>query len=351
MYNPFVGIYKFILALLVVAIHVEPFTGDLAFYINNCLARIAVPSFFVLSAYFLFDKLINNDWDVKIFKKNQIHLAKYYGIWLLIHSPVILFRLWETSTDIPHFIWLVFQAVCLKGPYGALWFLPATIMAVALVYWIGKKIGPYPCLLISFPLFLFAALETEYFVLIENIAWMEIVNSGLVAVFGWLANGLTFGFFFCSIGFYIAYTKKKNRNMKLDITAMIISAILLFVETTIVRDYKLGVSYGAMLLLIPTVYYIVQVLLRLPNTTHSGLIAKARYLQNMSLLIYPMHFAIMELMEFLLRNNKTYAGSTILQYFVVCTINLGLGALILYFGEKKNIKIAKMLYGKSAPPV
>ncbi|MBP3677079.1 MAG: acyltransferase [Agathobacter sp.] len=346
MYNPFVGIYKFILALLVVAIHVEPFSGDLAFYTNNCLARIAVPSFFVLSAYFLFDKLINNDWDAKIFWKNQKHLAKYYGIWLLLHSPVVLTRLWETATDIPNYIWLVVQAVCLKGPYGALWFLPATMMAVALVYWIGKKCGPYVCLVISFPLFFFAALETEYFGLIEDIAWMEVVNNGLVAVFGWLANGLTFGFFFCSIGYYIAYTKNKKRTMQFDMIKLVLAAILLFVETTIVRDYKLAVSYGAMLFLIPTVYYIVQILLRLPKTADSNFIAKARFLQNLSLLIYPMHFAIMELMEFFLRDNKTYMSNTVLQYIVVCTINLILGALIIYLGEKKNLKVAKALYGK-----
>lgn len=346
MYNPFVGIYKFILAMLVVAIHVEPFSGDLAFYINNCLARIGVPSFFVLSAYFLFDKLIHNNWNHDIFVKNQKHLAKYYGIWLLLHSPVVLSRLWETSTDIPNYIWLVFQAVCLKGPYGALWFLPATIMAVTLVYLIGKKWGPYPCLLISFPLFFFAALETEYIGLIKDIAWMKVVNDGLVAVFGWLANGLTFGFFFCSIGFYIASTKNKQRNIKFDVTVLIISAVLLVIETTVVRDYELAASYGAMLLLIPTVYFIVQILLRLPTTSDTKLIKTARYLQNMSLLIYPMHFAIMELMEFILKDNKVYMGSTTLQYIIVCAINLSLGALIIYLGEKKNIKIAKALYGK-----
>ena len=346
MYNPFIGIYKFILALLVVAIHVEPFNGDLAFYLNNCLARIAVPSFFILSAYFLFDKLINNNWDSKIFIKNQIHLGKYYGIWLLLHSPVVLSLLWKTASDIPNYIWLVFQAVCLKGPYGALWFLPATILAITLVYLIGKRWGPYACLVISFPLFLFAALETEYFGLIKNIAWMEMVNNGLVAIFGWLANGLTFGFFFCSVGFYIAYTKNKKRNIKFDVTFLICSAILLVIETTIVRDYKFAVSYGAMLLLIPTVYFTVQILLRLPKTSNSTFIRQARYLQNMSMLIYPMHFAIMELMEFFLRNNKTYMNSTVLQYLIVCSINLVLGAAIIFMGEKKNLKIAKLLYGK-----
>ena len=346
MYNPFVGIYKFILALLVVAIHVEPFSGDLAFYLNNCLARIAVPSFFVLTAYFLFDKLLRSNWDVKIFWNNEKHLAKYYGIWLLFHSPIFLSRLWETATDMPNYIWLVFQAITLKGVYGALWFLPATMMAIALVYFIGKKWGPYPCLVISFPFFFFAALETEYYTLIKDFVWMESINQGLIAVFGWLANGLTFGFFFCSIGFYIAYTKEKKRTLSIDLIKATLAIVLLFVETTIIRDYKLGVSYGAMLFLIPTVYYIVQILLHLPTTSNEAFIKKTRFLQNLSLLIYPMHFAIMEIMEYLLRNNKFYMSNTVLQYFIVSLINLLLGSLIIYLGESKKLKFARLLYGK-----
>ena len=47
---------------------------------------------------------------------------------------------------------------------------------------------------------IFGIYISEYFALIKDIAWMESINAGLVAVFGWLANGLTFGFFFCSIG-------------------------------------------------------------------------------------------------------------------------------------------------------
>lgn len=346
MYNPFVGIYKFILSILVVAIHVEPFTGDAQFYISNYLARIAVPSFFVLSAYFLFDKLLNNNWDKTIFIKNEKHLAKYYGVWLLLHLPVVIYKIYGTSDGVCDFIWKLFQAICLKGPYGALWFLPATIMAMALVYFIGKKLGPHICLIISFPLFFFAALETEYFALIEDILWMEKANSFLVTIFGWLANGLTFGFFFCAIGFYIAYNKNKVRNLKFDIIATVTSFVLLFIETTIVRNYKLGVSYGAMLFLIPTVYYMVQVLLNLKPTSNLRIINTSRYLQNMSLLIYPMHFAIMELMEYFLRNNKIYMGSTTLQFMVVTTITCGISVIILYLGENKKSKIAKAFYGK-----
>lgn len=347
MYNPYIGIFKFILSILVVAIHVEPFTGDVAFFLNNCIARIAVPSFFVYSSYFLFDKLIQNNWDKKIFIQQEKHLAKYYGIWLILHAPVILYRLQQTSDGTLDFIWKVIQAVCLKGPYGALWFLPATMMAVALVYLIGKKSSPLLCLIISFPLFFFAALETEYYVFIKDIAWVEQINSLLVAIFGWLANGLTFGFFFCSIGFYMAYHKGKSRTLQIDLIKAVLAFAILFVETKIIRDYKLGVSYGAMFMLIPTVYYIAQVLLHMKKTSNIKTISMAKHLQNMSLLIYPMHFAIMELLEFFLQNNTIYVSSTLLQFIVVCIVTCMISAFIIYLGETKKLKPAKALYGKA----
>lgn len=344
MYNPFIGIYKFILSLLVVAIHVEPFTGNVAFYLNNCIARIAVPSFFVLSSYFLFDKLLNNNWNKQIFIKQQKHLTKYYLIWLIIHSPVVIYRISETSNGALSFIWQLFQAICLKGPYGALWFLPATLLAVWLVYHIGKRTSPIACLCISFPFFLFAALETEYFALIQNISWMEKVNNFLVMIFGWLANGLTFGFFFCSIGFYIAYTKNKKRKIKIDIVLATISFILLFQECHIIRKYQLGVSYGAMLLLIPTVYYIVQVLLQMK--TEKNIIPQAKYLQNMSLLIYPMHFIIMETTDYIMHENTIYNSSTVLQFVIVTFITCTISMIIIKLGSSKRFKIFSCLYGK-----
>lgn len=344
-YNPYVGIYKFILSLLVVAIHVEPFTGDIAYYINNCIARIAVPSFFILSAYYLFDKLLNNNWDKKIFIKTEKHLAKYYLVWLLLHSPVVILRLYENSTSVPHFIWQLFQAVCLKGPYGSLWFLPATILAFALVYYLGRKTSPVLCLCVSFPFFLFAALEIEYHALIKDIAWMEVVNEFFVAIFGWLANGLTFAFFFCAIGFYIAYTKNKVRSIKKDTILAIISFTLLFIECHIIRKYELTGSYGgAMLALIPTTYYIVRVLLQLKSKEILNPLAK--YLQNMSMLIYPMHFAIMEILDFIFRNNSIYNSSTTLQYIIVTTLTCSLSIIILKLSNIKNLKIMSILYGK-----
>ena len=54
--NPYIDITKFIMALLVVAIHVRPADGELGFIIANVIARVADPMFFIITAYFLFAK-------------------------------------------------------------------------------------------------------------------------------------------------------------------------------------------------------------------------------------------------------------------------------------------------------
>lgn len=346
MYNPYVGILKFILSILVIAIHVQPFDGDLAFFINNCIARLAVPIFFILSSYFLFDKLLSQNWNKQIFYKQQKHLAKYYLIWVVLNLPFILKQLLESTDSIMQFIWKLVQGILLKGPYGALWFLPASLLALTLVYYIGKRTSPLLCLILSFPFFLFATVQIEYNAFVRDIDWINTTNHFLTSIFGWLANGLNVGFFFCSMGFYIAANKSKARNIKHDIIKAFLSIVLLLIETTLIRTYSLGVDYWAMFFIIPSTYYIVQIVLNLKTTADKRMVFIAKQLQSLSLLIYPMHYAIMDLMKYFFADFATYKDSTTFQFVVVLIITLSLSVLLVFWGEKKNIKHVKILYGK-----
>lgn len=360
MFNPYVGLCKFIMALLVVAIHVEPFTGDIAFYYNNCLARIADPMFFTLSAYFLFDKLLASNWDSSVFMKQIKRLLKYYGVWLVIYSPVILSRTWERTDSIFDFIWQVVKQVFLSGPYGALWFLPALLLGLILTYVVGKRTSPLFCMVISFPFFLLSVVQMEYFALVKDVAWLTTINDFFVDIFGWLGNGVNFGWFFCSMGLFIASNKEKQRNFGVDVRDIIIFFSVLIMECTLIREYSLGISYGVMFTLIPVTYYLMQVILQIPkevakyrvtdtdkttdsvqnNPTH----ALTKYLQDMSLLIFPLHYGIMEGMEYLMQDQTWYMSSTTIQYVIVILITCGISTIILYFGKK--YPIFRSFYGK-----
>lgn len=363
MFNPYVGLCKFIMALLVVAIHVEPFTGDVAFYYNNCLARIADPMFFTLSAYFLFDKLLASNWDETVFAKQIKHLLKYYGVWLVIYSPVILSRTWARTDNIIEFIWQVIKQIFLSGPYGALWFLPALLLGLILTYAIGKRTSPRFCLVISCPFFLLSVVQMEYFALVKDIEWLTAINDFFVGIFGWLGNGVNFGFFFCSMGLYIASNKEKKRNFSIDLRDLIIFTVVLALECTMIREYSLGISYGVMFTLIPVTYYLMQVMLQIPeevtkyracdesDTSKASITLQnqnshpvAKYLQDMSLLIFPLHYGIMEGMEYLMQDQSWYMSSTTIQYVIVILITCGISAIILFLGKK--YKLFRVFYGK-----
>ena len=52
-----IDIAKFVMAILVVAIHVRPFTGQTAFVYDDIIARIADPLFFQITAFLFFEKI------------------------------------------------------------------------------------------------------------------------------------------------------------------------------------------------------------------------------------------------------------------------------------------------------
>lgn len=344
MFNSYIGILKFLMSLLVVAIHVKPFSGNIAFYYNDCIARIADPVFFTLSSYFLFDKLLKNNWDFKIYIKHLKHLLKYYFIWLLVFSPLIIMRTLSRTDDVITCIYELFKQVFLSGPYGALWFLPALLLGLMLTYLIGKRYGTKICLFISFPFFFLTIIETEYYFLIKDIAWIEYINEFFITIFGWLGNGINYGFFFCSLGLFIASQKQKTRSFRLDIIKLILSILLLVGECTIIRTFHLGLSYGAMFFLIPVSYYLMYIVLNLNQPNNIKIESISKYLQNMSLLIFPLHYGIMEVLEYLLQKKIWYTSSSTLQYIIVILITCIISALILKLAKKHSL--FKIFYGK-----
>ena len=61
-----IDIAKFIMAILVVAIHVRPFSGEAAFVYDDIVARIADPLFFQITAFLFFEKVFREDGNVRL---------------------------------------------------------------------------------------------------------------------------------------------------------------------------------------------------------------------------------------------------------------------------------------------
>lgn len=128
--NSSIDFLKLGLSFLIVALHIFPVSGMkgveglISYEIVNGITRIGVPTFFVISGYFLRNKLQD--------KMYLLHYGKrillLYFVWQLIYLPDLIrfYQLGRFDT---------FQAI-LKLIYGYwhLWYLLATVGGVVLLY-------------------------------------------------------------------------------------------------------------------------------------------------------------------------------------------------------------------------
>ena len=84
--------FRFIAALLIIAIHTSPLgsfseTGD--FMLTRIIARVAVPFFFMTSGFFLISRYAYNNSKLWMFVKKT---ALIYGVAMLIYIPINIYN-------------------------------------------------------------------------------------------------------------------------------------------------------------------------------------------------------------------------------------------------------------------
>lgn len=167
--------FKLILSFLVITIHMQPLFGEdslVGWLISNGIARIAVPCFFIISGYFISEKLD----DGKYLKKYLLHLLVVYIVWSLIYLPVYYQEIEPRS----------FITFALLGYYH-LWFLPALITGVLFLKIAKLFIKKDKILLFTGMLFFIIGFVMEY--------------KGLYYRF--YCNGLFFGYPFLVLGYVV----------------------------------------------------------------------------------------------------------------------------------------------------
>lgn len=196
--------FKIFLSILVIAIHLSPLfeKGALSgWLISNGIARITSPCFFIIIGYYIYNRI----GDGKAVRKQVLHLLLLYAVWTIIYSPLIFYK-----TSI--------KSVILGLTMGVfnLWFLPAAIIGI-LVLFFAKKYIKNDIYLIIAALMLF--IGGYYFSMSENIIYLY-------------RNALTIGFPFILLGYYIRkHFKPENIQDSSFIIVIAIGIIAVIMES------------------------------------------------------------------------------------------------------------------------
>lgn len=131
---------KLIAAFLVVAIHTSPLSScsaDADFILTRVAARLAVPFFLMVTGYFLLPQyLFAKSMDQRPLLRFLKKIALLYGAAILLYLPVNFYAGHFYGADAA----TILKRVLVDGTFYHLWYLPALLLGLVVVYAIGYRL-------------------------------------------------------------------------------------------------------------------------------------------------------------------------------------------------------------------
>lgn len=196
---PGLDILKFIMALLIVAIHSEAVNEfPIVYEVTNPVIMSAVPMFFVISAFLLFRKIRQSQLSGQQERGILLHftwrLFLLYSFWMVVQFPLVIHTRHYLSMSFIEFIYNFLLDIAFRSTFHGAWFFSALVVGTWLIYFASKMLKDKTIWIL--PLFvalyiyhadeLSVQYQTFWFWYQENIINPQ--NSFLVSLF-WISAG------------------------------------------------------------------------------------------------------------------------------------------------------------------
>lgn len=312
----FAGIdyFRFAAAFMVIAIHTSPlsFWNETAdFLVTYCLARVAVPFFFMVTGYFVLAPYLSSNFRKKralrrFFLKNT---TLYLGVSLL-YLPVILY-----SGKLPDSIPTLLKQLFFDGTFYHLWYFPAVLTGcflLALLCRVSLSFAAW----VSFAAYVFGLLGDSYYGAAREI---PVISSLLDAVFQiskHTRNGIFFAPVFLLTGALIAVYRLRLPKKTCSL-GLAISLVFLLAEGYATYAFDLQKHNSMYLFLLPTLFFLFELLLTVPG--HAP-----EWIRSSSMLLYIIHPAVLVVLRGMAKAaNLTpiLVDQTLIRYLAVCGLS------------------------------
>ncbi len=172
-----IDLLKVILSIAVIAIHVNPFGrfGEIIFPI----CRIAVPIFFIISSYFLFNKLSNSSNPKEVIINFIKRNLKLYLFWFIVLLPITFMTREYYNYGFIEAIRKILIDFLLSSTFIASWYIMALLQSVLIVYILSKKIPDKVLLAFSMIIYLVCCLFSNYQNLLYGSSVLEFYNNNI----------------------------------------------------------------------------------------------------------------------------------------------------------------------------
>lgn len=329
--------FRMVAAFLVVSIHTSPFlsiNGTLDFAFTRIIARVGVPFFYMVTGYFLLGGILSGSKESCTALRNfTIKTCKIYGLAILFYLPANLYA------KQPEGFSKLLKMLFVDGMFYHLWYFPAVILGVWVVWFLLKKLSPSCTFIICVALYLLGLLGDSYYGITEAFPLLKSIYDVFFAVSAYTRNGLFYAPLFLVLGALLSGRSPCTRKsaalgFALSMTAMLIEGILLHTAGWQRHD--------SMYLSLPVcMWFLFQRMLTVKGNVSNRL-------PKLSLLIYILHpmmiiwvrgFAKLTGLQNLLIENSLF------HYLAVCLLSVTLAVFVVmtqrFLKSKQTQRFAK----------
>ena len=318
----FAGIdyFRFAAAFMVIAIHVAPLadwneTAD--YLITYCLARVAVPFFFMTTGFFVLAPYLTSGFRKKrtlcrfLMKNTMLYLAVS-----LLYLPVIIYSE-QLPQNFPEFL----KDLLLDGTFYHLWYFPA-VLTGCLVLILLCRLSVTAAAVFSIIAYAIGLLGDSYYGIVKDIPVVSSIYDGIFQISSYTRNGIFFAPIFILLGALTAIYRIRipKRICRLGLA---VSLLFLLAEGYLTYSNQLQKHNSMYLFLLPALFFLFRLLLTAPGQAPG-------WIRNGSMLLYVIHPAVIVVWHKAVKTIKLpgfLAENNFIEYLAVCVLS----AAAVYF--------------------
>jgi len=309
-------------ALLVAAIHTSPLTcvsAETDFFLTRVLARVAVPFFLMVTGQFVLPRVLEPG--VRSGRRLLRYLARagmLYLVCILLYLPLGIYAGHYKGLTVSR----VLQLLMWDGTFYHLWYFPACMLGMSLLWLLSRRLGPRPMAWVCGALYLLGLSGDSYYGLTQYLPPLRSLCDLGFHVWSYTRNGLFLAPLFLLMGAYessVFPEKAKSTyaaGLSLSLAGMTGEAFLLRHLESLRHD-------SMYLLLVPVMYCLYGLLL-------SWNCPPCPRLRRISTLVYILHPAVIVAVRICARlpHLLPLMEHSLLHYLAVCLLSLAAAWLL-----------------------
>lgn len=323
--------FKLLAALLVIAIHTSPlssFSSNADFVFTRILARVAVPFFLMTTGYFLLPQYIfGRSRDTQSLGRFLKKTSLLYTISIVVYLPINLYAGHLNGIRFFDFI----RMLVFDGTFYHLWYLPASILGVLIVFLMSRKIQFRVIVGIALVLYGCGLLGDSYFGFLENGSSFKELYEALFCVFSYTRNGIFYAPIFLAMGAGFKQIPQRINNRGI-IGGFLISIVLMITEGFVLHRLNVQRHDSMYIALLPCMFFLFQLIL-------SEKIGPSKSLRTISMwmyMIHPLFIVVVRGAAKIAHLESLLIDNSLVHYILVCFLSCFFAVMVEWLSSKKH---------------